>query len=292
VKYIPSWMPGFDFIRKAHEWRKDLDDLVQAPFDMVKADVARNEAPPSFVAEALQREEIKVLTLEEEDRIKWSALGIYTGGADSTIAGITALVLLMSRYPAAQRRAQQEIDDVTGGNRLPTFEDMPKLKYVTACVKEVLRYWPVLPLGLPHRLTTHEVYNGYDIPEGSTVIANIWRALGMMHDENAYSDPFAFKPERFLSHEDGGLEEPDSMPAVFGYGRRICPGMLLGEASLNIYAARLLSVLDISPTKDEKGGEIALAEDDFKGPGVITMPRRFPCSIKPRSPLAASLVMS
>jgi cytochrome P450 len=63
------------------------------------------------------------------------------------IAAITGLVLLMCRFPAAQRRAQQEIDEATGGERLPTFEDAPKLKYVWACVQETLRYRPILPLG-------------------------------------------------------------------------------------------------------------------------------------------------
>jgi cytochrome P450 len=50
-------------------------------------------------------------------------------------------------HPEIQTRAQKEIDAVTGGVRLPTFEDRPELPFVDAICKEVLRWRPVLPLG-------------------------------------------------------------------------------------------------------------------------------------------------
>ena len=79
---------------------------------------------------------------------------------------------------------------------------------------------------------------------------------GIMHDGAVYSDPFTFKPERFLPPSAGGLCEPDCAPAVFGYGRRICPGMHLAEASLWIYAMRMLAVLDIKCARDKNGKEV------------------------------------
>lgn len=88
-----------------------------------------------------------------------------------------------------------------------------------------------------------------------------------MHDEAVYSDPLTFKPERFLPASAGGLGEPDCAPAVFGYGRRICPGMHLAEASLWMYAARMLAVLDIKPVQGEDGEELPPRAEP--GPGVI-----------------------
>ena len=41
--------------------------------------------------------------------------------------------------PEVQRRAQKEIDDIIGRNALPTFADLPNLKYVDAIRKECLR---------------------------------------------------------------------------------------------------------------------------------------------------------
>ena len=53
----------------------------------------------------------------------------------------------MTLHPEVQRRAQAELDSVTGGTRLPTYEDRQKLPYIEAIVKEVLRWHPVVPGG-------------------------------------------------------------------------------------------------------------------------------------------------
>lgn len=80
----------------------------------------------------------------------------------------------MSLFPDAMRTAQQEIDRVIGSDRLPTTIDRPNLPYIEAVVKEVLRWHPVAPMGLPHTSTADDVFEGYRIPKGSMVIANIW----------------------------------------------------------------------------------------------------------------------
>ena len=77
-------------------------------------------------------------------------------------------------YPEVQRRAQEEIDRVVGTDRLPGFEDRDNLPYVDAVVKEVLRWHPIGPMGLPHTSTEDGFYEGYFIPKGSLLLANIW----------------------------------------------------------------------------------------------------------------------
>ena len=54
----------------------------------------------------------------------------------------------MTLYPDAQRRAQNELDDVVGRDRLPTFEDRARLPYLTNIVKETFRWKAVTPLGV------------------------------------------------------------------------------------------------------------------------------------------------
>ena len=56
-------------------------------------------------------------------------------------------MLAMVRNPDIQRKAQAEIDDVVGRDRLPTFADYEDLPYIRALVREVLRWNPVDPLG-------------------------------------------------------------------------------------------------------------------------------------------------
>jgi cytochrome P450 len=80
----------------------------------------------------------------------------------------------MALFPEVQKRAQDEIDRVVGRGRLPEFTDRENLPYVDAVVKEALRWHPIGPMGLPHRTTADDVYNGYLIPKGSLILPNIW----------------------------------------------------------------------------------------------------------------------
>ena len=71
----------------------------------------------------------------------------------------------MALHPDIQLRAQEELDAVVGQNRLPDFTDRPHLPYVNAVVKEVLRWHPATPMGVPHMTTEECDYRGWRIPK-------------------------------------------------------------------------------------------------------------------------------
>lgn len=77
-------------------------------------------------------------------------------------------------YPEVQEKARKELDAVIGPGRMPTFEDRARLPYIAAIVKECLRWLPVAPMGFPHVPLEDEEYNGFFIPAGSVIMANIW----------------------------------------------------------------------------------------------------------------------
>lgn len=60
---------------------------------------------------------------------------------------INAFAIAMLLFPDAQRKAQSEIDEVIGPDRMPTFTDRDNLPYVNALLKEVNRWHTALPLG-------------------------------------------------------------------------------------------------------------------------------------------------
>lgn len=86
--------------------------------------------------------------------------------------------LAMACNPAAQKKAQEEIDKLIGDDRLPEYGDRPNLPYVEALYREVMRWRPAVPLGVPHATTQDDIYDGYYIPKGTTVISNIWYVVG------------------------------------------------------------------------------------------------------------------
>lgn len=89
--------------------------------------------------------------------------------------------MVMATYTEIQHRLQQEIASVVGPQRLPQFEDYDSLPYVGCLIKELLRSSAVAPL-VPHSLEEDDVYEGYRIPKGTWVMANIWCVLSLLKD--------------------------------------------------------------------------------------------------------------
>jgi len=274
LKHVPSWFPGSGFKKTALEWRKTLEELAEGPHRMVKEQIKANTAPPSFTQELMESKE--TFSWEEEETIKWAAASLYSGGADTSVSAVSTFFLAMTLNPDIQKKAQAELDQVVGSDRLPTFQDRANLPYCEAILKEVLRWGPVVPTGVPHKSIKDDEYEGYRIPKGSLVFANIW---GITHDEKTYPNPNAFQPERFLN------TPTDSRATSFGYGRRICPGMNLADLSIFISIAMTLSVFDLGQVKGE---EPVFGYTN----GTISHPRRFKCTITPRSPKAEQLIRS
>jgi cytochrome P450 len=80
----------------------------------------------------------------------------------------------MTIYPDIQVKARAEIEAVVGSNRLPALGDRANLPYCNRLIKEVLRWGVVGPLGIPHLAAKDDEYQGYKIPKGTIIVANIW----------------------------------------------------------------------------------------------------------------------
>ena len=77
-------------------------------------------------------------------------------------------------HPHVVKKAQKELDRVVGSERLPQLSDREDLPYVSALIKELLRWTCPLPFGVPKCVTEDDVYKSYLIPAGATIIENIW----------------------------------------------------------------------------------------------------------------------
>ncbi|KAL0349985.1 UNVERIFIED_CONTAM: cytochrome [Sesamum radiatum] len=122
-----------------------------------------------------------------------------------------------------------------------TDADLAALPYLQA-VKETLRVHPPGPLLSWARLSTSDVKlsNGMVVPAATTAMVNMW---AITHDSAVWEDPLEFKPERFVAamggtdvHVRGG----DLRLAPFGAGRRVCPGINLGMATVALWVAKLV----------------------------------------------------
>ena len=126
-------------------------------------------------------------------------------------------IFAMVVYPGAMKKAQEELDRVVGKGELPDFSHKDSLPYIDALIKELLRWSPPVPLSSPNRAMQDDVYRGYFIPRGATVIQNVW---AISRDPNVYPNPDVFNPDRFL--KDGKINPLVFNPEdrIFGAGRR------------------------------------------------------------------------
>jgi cytochrome P450 len=109
----------------------------------------------------------------------------------------------------------------------------------------------------------------------------------MARDEERFPEPAAFKPERHLD-ADGNLLPDDISGLFFGYGRRICPGQFISNASVWHAATTMLSMFRFSKAIGPAGYEIDIFPK-FTG-GVALSPVPFPCRITPRFEEAKELL--
>ncbi|KAF8872113.1 cytochrome P450 [Infundibulicybe gibba] len=218
LKYVPEWMPGARFKKKAAHWRDANYRMVEKPWEFAKSQHSQGITPNSVAVAFLdglppigdERQEM------EEIEARSTAAAAFIGGADTTLSLLQAFFMAMVLCPDTQQKAQAELDLVVGKGRLPDFTDRASLPYVNALTKEVMRWHSILPLGVAHASTKDDEYDGYFIPKGSIILWNSWRVLPI----EIYDQPLEFRPERFL--KDGKIDPSVQgvEATVFGFGRR------------------------------------------------------------------------
>jgi len=203
-----------------------------------------------------------------------------------TVSTLLSFVLAMLVHPEVQTRAQQELDDILAMDRLPTFADRSKLPFIDCVVWECLRWNPVLPMGLARLVTSDDEYNGYFIPNGTSILPNVWAIL---HDADVYPDPLIFSPERFSDQKRNDDLGINKLPwPAFGFGRRMCPGRWLAYETIWFSIACILSVYSIERGIDENGLEI-VPEVAYTS-SMLSRPKPFKCRFIPRSERADELI--
>lgn len=283
--HLPSWLQD-KALRWAAKWRPAITKVHDDPFQFTK------DSPPDqsncFARELINREEQlleKGLAPEmDEHAMKGLATTLNMAGYETTWATTTFFLHYMVLHPEVQLKAQKILDEVVGRDRLPTLDDQHKLPYIDYIINEVLRINPAVPLGIPHRLIQDDEYDGYFIPAGSTVIANTY---AMMHDDRVYSSPEKFDPGRYAPIENGGKGEP--LPVGhFGFGRRICPGRHLAEASIWLATSSILSTMSIEKRLGEE--DVPIAPRSEVTNGLTSHLVELQCRVRPRDEISLRVI--
>uniref|UniRef100_A0AC34QXY8 Cytochrome P450 n=1 Tax=Panagrolaimus sp. JU765 TaxID=591449 RepID=A0AC34QXY8_9BILA len=154
-------------------------------------------------------------------------------GHDTTSAAMNFFLHLVGSNPEIQSRIQREIDEVIGDQiRDVTFEDIGRLKYLEACLKETLRMYPSVPLIARQTVEDTQIKDKI-LPAGTGVVI----VASMVHrDPRYWENPEVFDPERFLDSE---LKHPYQY-IPFSAGSRNCIGQRFAMMEEKCIIARIL----------------------------------------------------
>ncbi|KAI1859506.1 uncharacterized protein JN550_012024 [Neoarthrinium moseri] len=296
---VISWLmhvPYFMSPWKQKEYARHEEEarLFKSNMKYVHDRINDGTAEPSFV-----RTFLNTLT-KQTDGAKWGkeSEAMYVVG-QMAIAGaltigspIQSFLLAMLHYPEWQKKLQAEIDDVCGD--CPNWEDREKMPLLRAVVKEVIRWRPPVPTGIPHATEKDDVWNGYFIPAGATIHALEW---GITRNEELYPDAETFNPARWLEPSYPTYKEPLTQHpnlhgfSQFGFGRRTCQGVPIVEQDLFLAMGGIAWAFNVTKKRRADGTEVPVHWNEYS-PLLIAKPAPFEFDAAPRNQAIAARVQA
>ncbi|KAJ6107095.1 hypothetical protein N7523_008418 [Penicillium sp. IBT 18751x] len=259
--YIPLLRILPKMNNEAQEFRARRDKYLTFLLDMLKDRIAKGTDKPS--------------------EVKSICLTMVSAGLD-TVPGnlIMGIAYLASEDgQRIQKKAYEEIMKVyPEGDAWEKCLIEEKVPYVTALVKEVLRFWTVIPICLPRESTKDIQWNGATIPAGTTFFMNAYAAD---YDEDHFKDATKFIPERYLD-----LGDASGTPHYgYGAGSRMCAGSHLANRELFTAFLRLITAFKMYPAKKAEDRPILDAIECNAIPTALTTePKPFKVGFVARDP--------
>jgi cytochrome P450 len=150
-----------------------------------------------------------------DKQIRDEALTLFLAGHETTANALMWTWYLLSQNPGAAQKFYDEVDQVLEG-RLPTFDDLPRLKYTEGVFSEALRLYPPA-WAIGRRAKTDYAIGDYTVPARSILLLSPW----VVHrDPRWFPNPEQFEPARWAQPD----ERPKFSYFPFGGGTRVCIG--------------------------------------------------------------------
>lgn len=152
-----------------------------------------------------------------EQSLRDQVITIFLAGYETVANALSWTWYLLSQNPECERRFHAEIDRELQG-RLPTYDDIPRLRYVEMVLAESLRLYP--PAWAMGRYALADFQLGdFFLPAKTTVLMSQF----ITHrDARFFPDPLRFNPERFSPESKARRTRLTYFP--FGAGVRQCIG--------------------------------------------------------------------
>ncbi|KAJ8709498.1 hypothetical protein PYW08_009502 [Mythimna loreyi] len=189
-----------------------------------------------------------------EDEMRQELNTMVAAAFETTSQQLVFILTMIGSYPKVQEQVFEEVMEVIGGDRDVEKEDLPKLVYTEAVIKEILRLVAVAPL-VPRYIDKDVKLKNYTLRAGSQVF---FMPHGLHRTKVWGDNPEEFKPERWFDSEK--LPQMNKSFAAFSLGKRSCIGRAYAMTSMKIILAHLVRQLrwTADHTKMQLGIDVTL----------------------------------
>ncbi len=184
-------------------------------------------------------------TTMDDKQVRDEVTTFFLAGHETTALAVSWALYLLSENPEAEQSLHEELDRVLA-DRPATMDDIPRLIWTEAVVKETLRLYP--PAWAMGRTALEDFeLGGYTIPKGSSIILSQWV---VQRDARFFPEPDKFRPGRWL--EDPPKKLPRFAYFPFGGGPRQCIGINFAMMEAVLLIATIARRFRVKVTPDYK----------------------------------------
>ncbi|XP_059654600.1 3-beta-hydroxylase-like [Cornus florida] len=270
-EYIPwlSWLNHInglnDKVEKVFQvLDKFLEGVVEEHMDRRKGDIdgcgsnEHDEGQEDLVDVLIeiQRDSSTTAFPLHRDSIKALILDMFVGGTDTSSAVIEWEMTELLRHPKVMKKLQNEVRGIAKGKDDITEDDLEKMHYLKAVIRESMRLHAPVPFLMPREAIQDVSVMGYDIAAGTQVLINVW---AIARDPLLWEDAEVFRPDRFLNTSID-YKGNDFKFLPFGAGRRGCPGIHFAEPINELALAKLVHKFDFTLPGGARDEDMALIE--------------------------------
>ncbi|RHZ44560.1 hypothetical protein Glove_718g49 [Diversispora epigaea] len=257
VRNLPGIKRYTQYIKDRVSWlRNNVDNIIKSKREEISKtpidQKLKSDMLTMFLTVNTERDITERIADDLHDKpmsdkvVQENFMEVLSAGIDTSSNSMCFLVDFLENNPKAKQRMIEEIERILGKdpNSSFTLEDLSKLEYVEATIKEASRLRAIAPT-LFKKNSVPEVIGGYKWSKDTYFMMSIDK---IQNHESYWKDPETFNPDRFM-------DNPESKNKVymFGGGLRKCPGRNLAMMELKATLAMLYRKYDVELLGPLKG---------------------------------------